>query len=113
MKYLVDTDVVADALKGITYAADILRRLYPDGVAISMVTYSEIYEGIYGSYDPRQRENDFRAFLRGVTVLPFSRAVARRHARVRRQLRQFKRPVTQRALDLIVAATAIENDLEL
>jgi predicted nucleic acid-binding protein len=113
VKYLVDSDIVADALKSIVYATDLLKLLYPAGVAISIVTYSEIYEGIYGSYDPRPRERNFRAFLRGVAVLPCSRAVARRNAMVRRQQRQLKRPVTQRGLDIVIAATALEHELEL
>ena len=32
---------------------------------------------------------------------------------IRRQLRQLKRPVTQRGLDIVIAATALEHDLEL
>jgi predicted nucleic acid-binding protein len=48
-----------------------------------------------------------------VILLPLSPAVARRCAELRRQLRRQGKRVRARALDLIVAATAIEYDLTL
>ncbi len=111
MKYLIDTDYVIDYLYGNQNARDLVAELDPEGIAISVITYSEIYEGIFGSRDVKQAEQVFRAFLEGVTVYPMSREVGRQYARLRRELRQARRPITNRALDLVIAATAIVHDL--
>jgi tRNA(fMet)-specific endonuclease VapC len=113
MKYLVDSDVAADALKGQTYATDLLRRLEPDGLALSIISYIELREGILGSSNRDAHERGFRAFLRRVRVLTISRAVADRAAAIRLHLRSQKQPVSQRALDLLIAATAVEHGLTL
>ena len=47
MSYLLDSDWVADYLKGKPQAVALLDRLREDGIAISLITYGEIYEGIY------------------------------------------------------------------
>ncbi len=47
MNYLVDSDWVADYLKGRSEALDFLRSLGADRLAISLITFGEIYEGIY------------------------------------------------------------------
>src|SRR5579872_1419159 len=113
MRYLLDTDFVIDYLTGRPGARDTLAQLLPHGVAISVVTFSEIFEGIYGSRDPRAATRAFSTFLRGVPVLPLSRSVAKRTARVRLDLRRQSRPITHRALDLVIAATALQQDLVL
>ena len=115
MRYLLDTDFVIDHLTGQQDAHDTLAQLLlnGDGVAISIITYSEIYEGIYGSRDPRAAARAFTAFLRGVPVIPITRMVAKRNARLRLELRRRGRPMAHRALDLAIAATALEHDLVL
>ncbi|SRR5581483_1737604 len=113
MKYLIDSDLVADWLNGHQATIQLVAPLVPDGIALSILTYSEIYEGIYGGRDPRTEERVFQAFLRSVTVLPITRAVAKRRARIRRELRSRKLPVDNRALDIFIAATALEHRLTL
>ena len=55
----------------------------------------------------------FRAFLRGVPVLAFSQEIADQAADIRLDLRGRKRQVNERALDILVAATALEHRLTL
>jgi predicted nucleic acid-binding protein len=52
-------------------------------------------------------------FLLGVLILPFSFAVAERCARLRETLKSQNKRVNSRALDLIIAATALEYNLTL
>src|SRR5216684_138371 len=104
MKYLVDTDWVADYLQGRPAAQTLFQQLSKDGIAISIITYSEIYEGILAGYNPQTGKRVFRAFLKGATVLSVSRAVAEVNASIRAQLRAQRKPVSQRALDLLIAA---------
>ena len=111
MRYLIDSDWVADYLKGRESAAMLLADLFPAGLAISIITFAEIYEGIYCGHDPARHEQFFRRFLQGVSVLDLTRTVARRYARLRGELRQLGQMIDQP--DLFIAATAIEYDLEL
>jgi predicted nucleic acid-binding protein len=111
VKYLVDTDWVADYLKGRTPAIDLLTSLFPDGLVISIITFGEIYEGIYYGSDPKHHEAVFRRFLRGVAVLGINRAVARRFALIRGDLRARGMLIGQP--DLLIAATALHYRLVL
>jgi predicted nucleic acid-binding protein len=65
MKYLVDTDWVADYLKGRPEAVQLLGQLANEGLAISLITLGEIYEGIYYGRDVKAHERGFLALLRG------------------------------------------------
>ncbi len=82
MSYLVDTDVVVNWLKGRQEAVSLLTSLTPKGLAISLITYGEIYEGIYYGRDPQANERVFRQFLQGVDVLPLNKTIMKRFARI-------------------------------
>jgi tRNA(fMet)-specific endonuclease VapC len=109
--YLIDSDVVADALKGRPQAVQQLSTLAPNGLAISLITYGEIYEGILYSQNPTASERVFRQFLRDVTVIPLTRPIMRRFAQLRGQLRAAGNIISD--FDLLIAATAIHNNLAL
>lgn len=111
MKYLVDTDWIIDYLTGQPPAKALFTQLLPEGVAISVISFSEVYEGIYGSRDPERAEQAFRAFLSQVKVLGINRSVAKCNGRIRNELRRQRHPITQRALDLLIAATSLEYNL--
>ncbi len=111
MTYLVDSDRVADWLQGRPAAVDVLRSLAPDGLAISLVTYGEIYEGIYYGRHPAGTERVFRQFLRAVDVLRLTRPIMRRFARVRGDLRRRGQLIGDP--DVLIAATALHHDLTL
>jgi tRNA(fMet)-specific endonuclease VapC len=113
MPYLVDSNVVIDHLKDAPPAAAILEPLTAEGIAISIVTYMEAFQGVERNPDPEQAREKFQAFIAGVLILPFSIAVAERCARLRETLRTQNKRVNSRALDLIIAATALEYDLTL
>src|SRR5947209_6257249 len=87
MRYLVDSDWIADFLKGRSRAVDLLEALLTDGMAISIVTYAEVLEGIYYGRNPAHHEAMFRRLVRGIDVLGVSRRVAERYARISGQLR--------------------------
>ncbi|HWE61843.1 MAG TPA: type II toxin-antitoxin system VapC family toxin [Chloroflexota bacterium] len=113
MTYLVDTDWIIDHLNGDQAATNLLTSLSASGIAISIITYSEVYEGILRSADPRRSEQVFRTFLHSVAILPISRTVAKRNAAVRLDLRRRSRTVRVRGLDLLIAATALTYNLTL
>ncbi|MBI5287871.1 MAG: type II toxin-antitoxin system VapC family toxin [Chloroflexi bacterium] len=113
MPSLIDTDWTIDRLNGDGAAISLLNELANDGIAISIVTYMEAYQGVLRSERPDRAEHQFHALLDGIPVLPLSRGVARRCARLRHELKSAGKRVNQRALDLIIAATAIEFELTL
>ena len=90
MTYLVDSDWIADYLKGKRQAVDLLSQLAGEGLAISIITitFGEIYEGIYYGGNPRENERGFLQFLRFVDVLPLNRQTMKRFARIRGELRR-------------------------
>jgi predicted nucleic acid-binding protein len=83
----------------------LLDKLREAGIAISLMTYGEICEGIYYGGQRQQCERGFTAFLRVVSVLPLNRLITRRFARIRGQLRQKGLLIP----DLLIGATAIEH----
>ncbi len=113
MAYLVDSDWVVDHLADDPPAIRLLERLAPEKVAISIVTYLEACEGIERSPDRRVAEAKIAAFVSRIPVISLSRVVARRCAQLRHILRSQGKRVDRRALDLIIAATALAHDLTL
>jgi predicted nucleic acid-binding protein len=109
MTYLLDSDVVADWLRGRADAVQLVATLSSRALVISLITYGEIYEGIYGSRDPRTSEQGFVQFLRGVEVLPLNRRIMQRFARVRGELRRSGMIIGDP--DLLIAATALHHGL--
>ncbi len=113
MPYLVDTDLVIDHLANITETNHLLEKLATQGIAISIITFMEAYQGVVRSPNPQVARAKFQIFRRSVPVLPFSLTVAKRCAELREQLKQEQKRVKSRALDLINAAIALEHDLTL
>ena len=113
MPYLIDSDWVIDFLAQESKALQLIEQLAQEGIAISIVTNMEVYQGILRSQDSRTASARFEVLVAAVPVLPFSRAVAERCARLRETLRQQGKRPQQRALDLIIAATALTFDLVL
>src|SRR5438874_2325343 len=87
MAHLIDSDVVADWLEGRPEAVQLLSSLAPSGLFISLITYGEIYEGIYYSRNPKESARIFLEFLRDVDVLPLGKEIMKEFARIRGQLR--------------------------
>jgi len=113
MPYLLDTNVVIRQLTGDSATRALVRQLTPGGVAVSTVTVMEVWQGVYRAFDPRALEAEYQAFFASILVIPFDDAIARRGARLRHDLNQQGTRTRERALDLQIAATALEHGLEL
>ena len=109
MSYLLDTDVVANALKGRQRDMDLVKLLSSQDLYISIITYGEIYEGVYFSRNPKNDEKVFQQFLRSVEVIPLSRLIMRRFARIRGQLRKAGAMLSD--TDLLIGTTALQYSL--
>jgi tRNA(fMet)-specific endonuclease VapC len=111
MRYLIDTDWLIDYLKGKSVAGQLLDALAREGIAISLITYGEIMEGIYYGKNPIQQEQSFRDFLRIAPVLPLTTSSMERFAAIRGALRAQGQLIGD--ADILIAATALDNDLSL
>jgi tRNA(fMet)-specific endonuclease VapC len=113
MPYLIDSDWIIDLLADVPEAVGVVDELAGDGIAISMITYMEVYQGTLRTADPVAAQQSLHTLLEDVPVLPLSFAVAKRCAQLRETLKRSRKRVRARALDLLVAATALEHDLTL
>jgi tRNA(fMet)-specific endonuclease VapC len=117
MTYLVDTDYVVDYLKGQRKVAALLDPLLPEGLAISMITFAEVYEGIYYGHNRDYYEQGLHNLLQSVKVLGITRSVAKQFAIIRGQLRVMPHGKTlvqpKNTYDLFIAATALSYKLTL
>jgi tRNA(fMet)-specific endonuclease VapC len=110
--YLVDTDWVVDILNGQKKAIHTVLELAPAGLAISIITYGELYEGAAFAHDPEPALAGLRSFLKGKAILPLTQPIMERFAQIRGSL---PRPLRQQIgdLDILIAATCLEHNLTL
>jgi len=54
MKYLIDTDWIIDHLSGIEKVEKKLEELAPEGLALSIVSVAEVYEGVFTPVIPKK-----------------------------------------------------------
>lgn len=83
MPYLIDSDVATDHLANVPTVVAMLDRLAEDGIAVSIVSYIELFQGAERSADPADAHGKLRDFLQNVPILPLSLAVAERTRLVR------------------------------
>jgi predicted nucleic acid-binding protein len=91
--YLVDTDWAIDYLNGQERTRKRLRELADGGLAFSMLSLGEVYEGILYSKDPEKDEQVLRDFLRFVAIVNIDNETCRLFGSERGRLRALgKRP---------------------
>jgi tRNA(fMet)-specific endonuclease VapC len=110
---MIDSDVVIDHLADIPSTTTLLKQLATDGIAVSIITYMEAYQGVLRSPHPAKASKHFAIFLELVPVLPFTLADAKRCAQLRETQQREGKRVKTRALDLMIAATILEHGLTL
>jgi tRNA(fMet)-specific endonuclease VapC len=111
MSYLVDSDWLIDAIAGRPAATVSLAQLSAEGLAVSIIAVAEVYEGAFSAADPAASLAIFRGFLDGYSILPLTDSIAARFGRLRAALRRQGRLIPD--MDLLIAATALEEDLTL
>lgn len=111
MRYLVDTDWVIDVIKGFPSAVEILEQLIADGIAVSIVSFGELYEGAYGFPDPDAEIRSIRDALSRFAILNLTEPTMETFARLRALLRRQGLLIPD--LDLLIASTALSYNLTL
>jgi predicted nucleic acid-binding protein len=96
---------------------DLNRQLLPDEWAISTVTMAELAAGPHATSDPTERARRQERLQRVEATfnpLPFDAAAARAYGRIYAAVVAFGRKARgRRAVDLLVAATALSVELPL
>jgi predicted nucleic acid-binding protein len=84
---------------------EMVRAIRPDGLAISVIVYGEVREGILGSQQPAIDLQRWQRFMAGLDVLNVTLPVAEVWAELRRYLRTRGNLVPD--ADLLIASTAL------
>lgn len=111
MRYLTDSTFVIDCLTRQPHARQHLPTLLREGLAVSIISHMELWEGVYGSRDPKRAGRELRQFLRRVRIFPFSHQLSLRAAALRREMRGLGLPVQHRTLDIRIASIALHHRL--
>ncbi len=112
MKYLIDTDWVINHLKGENRVVRKLEELAPEGVAMSVISLAEIYEGVCYSKDPVKSQQLLEEFLApDLKVLNVDQEICKVFGKERGRLRQQKKMISD--FDLLIASTCLYHNLTL
>ncbi|NAT10408.1 VapC toxin family PIN domain ribonuclease [ANME-1 cluster archaeon AG-394-G06] len=111
MNYLVDTDWIIHALHGKEKEVTKLLELKKDGLAISVISLAELYEGVYRSADPISNETVLKDFLSGVMVLEINEEISKKFGELRAKLRTQGKLIGD--FDLLIASTGLCYNLTL
>jgi tRNA(fMet)-specific endonuclease VapC len=111
MKYLIDTDWIIHALHGKRGVARKLLELREEGLAVSVISLAELYEGVYRSADPVANEKVLKDFLSGVMVLGLNDEICKMFGELRAKLR--KQGNLMGDFDLLIASTCLCHNLTL
>jgi tRNA(fMet)-specific endonuclease VapC len=110
--YLLDSNICIDLLRPKPRYASLtetVARIAPEGLAISVITYGEVYDGILHSRQPTQNAHRWTEFLRGFDVINVTTPIAELWADMRGSLRA--RGMTTSDNDLIIGATAMHFNM--
>jgi tRNA(fMet)-specific endonuclease VapC len=112
VRYLLDTNVLSDFVRGELAIVKRIKGTRPDDIAISTITVMELDYGLaLQSARARRIGPVVDSMLESVHVLPFGRADARAAAHVRAALRRHGRPIGP--YDVLLAGCALSRGLTL
>ncbi|EKE14538.1 MAG: hypothetical protein ACD_12C00439G0003 [uncultured bacterium] len=113
MIYLADTDVIIDFLKNQKPAIDLFNKINSESIKISVITFIEIEYGIKKSYHPEKKKEEFINFMNefSVEIITINPTIAEEFVKLKIDLEKQKQPLSD--FDLLIASTAIANNLSL
>lgn len=110
MRYLLDTCVISDFIKGEPGTQARLKQTPPTDIAVSVITVMELRYGLQLNPQRAQKiEPVITSFLSSITLLPFGISEAEQVAHIRAILRSQGQPIG--AYDVLIAATALQYNL--
>ncbi len=109
MKYLIDTDWIIYYLRGTEEVMKKLISLKEEGLAISIISLAEVYEGVYHSSDSFSNEDILKDFLTGVSVIGINEEICRIFGKERGRLRKKGELIGD--FDLLIASSCLHYNL--
>ncbi len=107
--YLIDTDWVIDHLNQVGPVTRRLQELQSQGLAVSIISVAELWEGVYFSRDPQRTQATLEEFLSGVLILGIDEEICKRFGQVRGSLRRQGKMAGD--FDLLIGASALRHNL--
>lgn len=110
MKYLVDTDVIVNQLRG---KSQLKEQIVKNGIAISIITFGEL---LYGAYKSTNKENSL-AIISGfisdlqVEILGLNQKIMHGYAKIKISLESVGKRLDE--FDLLIGETAKVHSLSL
>ena len=111
LSYLIDTDWIIHYLNGNSGIVEKIGLLAKEGLAASIISVAELYEGIYYSTNPAGNEKALNDFLSGISTLGIEDEVCKVFGKERGRLRQEKKMIGD--FDLLIASTCLHHRLTL
>ena len=111
LSYLIDRDWIIHYLNGNSGIVEKIGSLEKEGLAASVISVAELYEGIYYSTNPAGNEKALNDFLSGISTLGIEDGVCKVFGKERGRLRQEKKMIGD--FDLLIASTCLHYRLTL
>jgi predicted nucleic acid-binding protein len=111
LPYLVDTDWLIDVLRGRASTVAALLEMAPEGLAVSIISVGELYDGAFVGTDSERRVAEIRTLIHDLVVLTPDDETMLHFGSIRSMLRRAGTPIGD--MDLIIAATALRHGLTL
>jgi predicted nucleic acid-binding protein len=111
MTYLVDTDWLIHVFNNQQSFVDELNQLAADGVAISIVSMAELYEGVHLASQPEAVRASIQRLQQQFPILGLDAETAEKFGEVRCHLRRVGQLIPD--MDLLIASTALRHSLTL
>lgn len=109
--YLVDTDWVIDHFNRVGAVTQRLQELQRQGLAVSIISVAELWEGVHFSKNPERSQATLEEFPSGVVVLGIDDEICKRFGQMRGSLRGQGKIVGD--FDLLIASSALRHNLTL
>jgi tRNA(fMet)-specific endonuclease VapC len=109
--YLVDTDWIIDHLNGREVVTKKLKELRISGLAISIISLAELYEGVYYSKDPAMSQRILETLLEQFETVGIDEETCKIFGKERGRLRREGRIIGD--FDLLIASICLNHNLTL
>jgi tRNA(fMet)-specific endonuclease VapC len=110
-RFMLDTNTASALLNGQSRAMARLAAETPERICLSVVTEVELLFGVAKRPEARKLRIAVDEFLAAIEVLAWNSTTARRYATIRAELERRGKPLG--ALDLLIAAHAVQHDVVL
>jgi tRNA(fMet)-specific endonuclease VapC len=105
INYLIDTDWIINYLFGQEKTFEKVEELKQHGIALSVISLAELYEGVYYSKNPEASQKGLEDFLEDISVLGIQDGICKIFGRERGRLRKQGNIIGD--FDLLIAATCL------